>query len=77
MVDTGLCKKTKIRFEKFMPMVNPEQAAAAIISAQRKGLEEASIPRYLFHANNFFRLFPKASMTMIRNFTDAFIESDL
>lgn len=77
MVDTGLCKKVKIRFEKLMPMVNPEEAAAAIISAQRKGVEELSIPKHLFYMNAFFRIFPNKANLLIKDFTEAFVESDL
>lgn len=58
MVDTGLCKKVKIRFEKFMPVVKAKEAAATIIYAQRKELEEISIPRHLIPAFKFLRLFP-------------------
>lgn len=58
MVDTGLCKSVKIRFEKFMPVVKAKDAAKAIIYAQRKNLEEISIPRHLIPAFKLVRLFP-------------------
>ena len=77
MVDTGLCKKVKIRFQKLMPMVNPQDAATAIISAQRKGIDEISIPRHLFYMNNFFRLFPNKANQIFKDFVEAFVESDL
>lgn len=76
MVDTGLCKKVKIRFQKFMPMINPEEAAAAIISAQRKGIEEMSITKDLFYMNSFFRLFPNKANVLIKDFFEAYVESD-
>lgn len=77
MVDTGLCKKVKIRFEKLMPMVNPVEAAAQIISAQRRGVEEASIPGHLFYMNSFFRLFPNKANVVVKDFIEAFVESDM
>jgi all-trans-retinol dehydrogenase (NAD+) len=77
MVDTGLCKKVKIRFEKFMPMLNASEAAAAIISAQRKGIEEMSIPKHLFYMNSFFRMFPNRANTLVKDFFEAFVESDM
>lgn len=77
MVETGLCKKVKIRFEKFMPMLTPTEAAASIISAQRKGLEEASIPRHLFYMNAFFRIFPNRANIVIKDSMEAFVESDM
>jgi hypothetical protein len=44
MVDTGLCKKVKIRFETFLKLLKPSEVAAAIVSAQRKGLDELTVP---------------------------------
>jgi hypothetical protein len=41
-----------------MPLVTPKEAAAAIISAQRKNLEEVSIPRHLIPAMKLVRLLP-------------------
>ncbi|KAG5682537.1 hypothetical protein PVAND_011884 [Polypedilum vanderplanki] len=76
MVDTGLCKTVKIRFDNFMKLVNVSEAAAAIISAQRKGLEEITIPRYLFHVMRVGRLFPNVSMKVVKDFMEAFVESD-
>lgn len=77
MVDTGLCKKVKIRFEKFMPVINPQEAAAEIISAQRKGIEEMSIPKHLYYMNAFFRMFPNKSNLYVKDFFEAYVESDM
>lgn len=48
MVDTGLCKKVKIRFENFLRLLKPSEVAAAIVSAQRRGIEELTVPRKFF-----------------------------
>lgn len=77
MVDTGLCKKVKIRFEKLMPVIKPSEAATAIITAQRKGIAEASIPGHLFYMNAFFRLFPNSANFLLKDFLEAFVESDM
>lgn len=50
MVDTGLCKKVKIRFENFLRLLKPSDVAAGIVSAQRRGVDELSIPGEI---NNF------------------------
>ena len=42
-----------------MPVVKPKDAAATIIYAQRKNLEEISIPRHLIPGMKFVNLFPK------------------
>lgn len=76
MVDTGLCKKTKIRFESIMAPLEPEMVASQIISAQRKGIEELSIPRHMFHMNRFFRLFPNKAVKHVVDFLEAYVESD-
>lgn len=44
MVDTGLCKNVKIRFENFLRLLKPSDVAAGIVSAQRRGVDELSIP---------------------------------
>lgn len=44
-----------------MPVVRPKDAAAAIISAQRKNLEEVSIPRHLIPAMKILKLLPKSA----------------
>jgi hypothetical protein len=41
-----------------MPVVKPNAAADIIIDAQRKNLEEISIPRYLIPTFKIARLFP-------------------
>lgn len=76
MVDTGLCKKVQIRFEKLMPLLTPEDVAAEIISAQRRELQERSIPGRLFYMNTFFRQFPNKASHIVKDFADAFVLSD-
>lgn len=77
MVDTGLCKRPHTRFPSLMKMVNPEDAAAAIIDAQRRGLVEASIPRYLLYLNTFMRNFPLKNGQLLGDFLDTGVNSDL
>ncbi|XP_055632288.1 short-chain dehydrogenase/reductase family 16C member 6 isoform X2 [Toxorhynchites rutilus septentrionalis] len=77
MVDTGLCKKPRMRFPNVMRLVKPEEAAAAIIDAQRRGLAEVSIPKYLMYLNAFVRVFPLKAGNLLRDFLDSGVESDL
>lgn len=46
MVDTGLCKKPIIRFKDYMPMLTPKEVAETIITSQKRGILETTIPRY-------------------------------
>lgn len=77
MVDTGLCKKPHMRFKSLMNLVKPNEAAAAIITAQRSGVDEVTIPKYLFYLNTYTRLFPTKCADLLREFLDSGVESDL
>lgn len=66
MVDTGLCKKVKIRMESLMPILKTEDVVNEIVSAQRKGLQEISVPRYLYHLSKVARLFPTKAVYGIK-----------
>lgn len=48
MVDTGLCKNPRMRFEKSMRMETPKEVAASIVSSQRRGLMEVTIPGHYY-----------------------------
>lgn len=60
-----------------MAVVGTEEAARKIISAQRKGLQEASIPRYQYHLAKFARLFPNNAAIVIKDYMEAIVESDM
>jgi all-trans-retinol dehydrogenase (NAD+) len=77
MADTGLCKKVKIRFTNAMKLVDPKDVAATIISAQRRGLEEVTVPRYLFYLNTFLRVFPSKCTDLVKDFFNSGVESDM
>uniref|UniRef100_A0A182TE30 Short-chain dehydrogenase/reductase 3 n=1 Tax=Anopheles melas TaxID=34690 RepID=A0A182TE30_9DIPT len=77
MVDTGLCKRPHMRFPNLMRLVKPEEAAAAIIDGQRRGLVDVSIPKYLLYLNTIIRVFPIKVGTLLRDFLDSGVESDL
>lgn len=55
MVDTGLCKKPRIRFAKLMPLLSPKYVAEYIVDAQRKDVTESTIPGYIYYLNLFGR----------------------
>lgn len=44
-----------MRFPELMKLVNPIDAAAAIVKAQRTEELEVSIPKYMFYLNGFTR----------------------
>uniref|UniRef100_A0A2M4BUL3 Short-chain dehydrogenase/reductase 3 n=2 Tax=Anopheles marajoara TaxID=58244 RepID=A0A2M4BUL3_9DIPT len=77
MVDTGLCKRPYTRFPSLLKMVKPDDAAAAIIDAQRRGLTEASIPKYLLYLNTWFRNLPLRVGQEFGDLLDTGLQSDL
>jgi hypothetical protein len=66
MVDTGLCKKVKIRMEGMMPVLKTDDVVNQIISAQRRGLQEVSVPRYMYHLSKIARIVPIKSAYVIK-----------
>uniref|UniRef100_T1PHX3 Short-chain dehydrogenase/reductase 3 n=1 Tax=Musca domestica TaxID=7370 RepID=T1PHX3_MUSDO len=75
MVDTGLCKNPRFRFS-WMKLVDPKEAAASIIEAQRTGLEEASVPRHYLYSEKVGRIWPRKAMRIANDFVDTYVESD-
>lgn len=49
MVDTGLCKKPKLRFEKAMALLDPKYVADEIMKAQRRDVVLTTLPGYLLN----------------------------
>lgn len=77
MVDTGLCKRPKMRFANAMRLVKPHQAAAAIVKAQRLGVFEESIPKHFLYLEMLMKFFPKKAVHLYSDFMDSGVESDL
>lgn len=75
IVDTGLCKKPKIRFPGLLGIVTPQEAARQIIQAMRRNYLEVSIPSGLLFVNNAFRLFPVKVSRLVKDFLDSGVES--
>ncbi|XP_034830889.1 epidermal retinol dehydrogenase 2-like [Maniola hyperantus] len=59
IVDTGLCKKPRIRFENVMKVVSAGDAADMIVDAVRREIIEITLPPELHFMNRYiFRLLP-------------------
>ncbi|XP_017876430.1 short-chain dehydrogenase/reductase family 16C member 6 [Ceratina calcarata] len=74
MVDTGLCKKPRIRFPSIMGQVPPKEAAAKITNAQRRNIAEATIPGHWLYVNSTWRTFPRLAFHRILDFFDSGLE---
>ena len=55
IVDTGLCKSVHARFEQSKEMLNPKYVADKIIEAQRRNLNEVSVPNIYMFTHNICR----------------------
>ncbi|XP_077292254.1 estradiol 17-beta-dehydrogenase 11-like isoform X2 [Arctopsyche grandis] len=75
MVDTGLCKKPKIRFPSLMAMEKPDQVANHIITAMRRDIPEISIPNSLININNVCRTMPVKIALHLKDFLDSGVEA--
>ncbi|XP_032678941.1 short-chain dehydrogenase/reductase family 16C member 6-like [Odontomachus brunneus] len=76
IVNTGLCKKPKIKYPLFMGLISPKDAAAIIISAQRQKINERSIPSYWKPLVDTFKIFPKRICEDLRDFLDFGLEPE-
>ncbi|KAK2580537.1 hypothetical protein KPH14_007672 [Odynerus spinipes] len=74
MVDTGLCKKPRIKFPSLLAMVPPKEAANIIITAQRRNWRNISIPRYWSTLNAVLRNLPEKALLCIKDFFDSGLE---
>jgi len=77
MVDTGLCKKPKVRFPAILGLLKPMQVAEAIVDAHRRNQRELTVPKYLMWLNHALRPLPYKCALVFKNFLDSGVESDL
>jgi len=75
IVDTGLCKKPRIRFPSLLGIVSPQEAAQHIVRAMRRDVAEVSIPDGLLAINYFLRLFPVKVSLMVKDFLDSGVDA--
>ncbi|XP_012529097.1 short-chain dehydrogenase/reductase family 16C member 6 isoform X2 [Monomorium pharaonis] len=75
MVDTGLCKKPKVKFPNAMPLVSPGQAASQIIHAQRHNYREKTVPPYWLSLGTIVRILPDEALRSLLDFFDSGVEA--
>ena len=55
MANTGLCKRSHMRFTNLMKLLEPEGVAAGIIKGLRCGIDNCSMPGYLRYTEIYAR----------------------
>ncbi|EFN68195.1 Epidermal retinal dehydrogenase 2 [Camponotus floridanus] len=75
MVDTGLCKKPKIRFPNAMPLVSPGQTASQIIRAQRCDYRERSVPPVWLPLGIMLKNLPDNALFTLIDFCDSGVQA--
>ncbi|XP_050669807.1 epidermal retinol dehydrogenase 2-like [Leptidea sinapis] len=76
IINTGLCKKPRIRFKNLMKVVEPGEAADIIINAMRREYTEISIPQDLHYLNRYiYRLLPLEAGCTWMDFIDAGVDA--
>ena len=70
VVDTGLAKKPRSRFQSLIPFTAPETAAQKIISATRRNIEYEFVPGWLCFVSAVTRMIPRAGSLAIMDFLD-------
>ncbi|CAG4977135.1 unnamed protein product [Parnassius apollo] len=76
IVNTGLCKKPRIRFQSLMKVVEPEDAADIIVDAVLRDSLEITVPSIFYYAIRFaYRLIPFTAAAIIINFFDSGLEA--
>lgn len=77
MVNTGLCKRPVIKFRNLMPIVETKHAAEEIMDAQRRDIQDMTIPRYYMGLHNHLNLLPLKAQQYLKDFIEVGLESDL
>lgn len=77
MVNTGLCKRPKVKFPSILGLLDPKYVATSIIAAQKSNLREATVPRALLGINAFFRILPLNCALLLKDYIDSGVGSDL
>ncbi|CAK1602437.1 unnamed protein product [Parnassius mnemosyne] len=76
IVNTGLCKKPRIRFQSLMKVIEAGDAADIIVDAVLRDLLEITIPTRLYYSNRFgYRLLPLTAAAIFLDFFDTGVEA--
>nr|XP_031850284.1 short-chain dehydrogenase/reductase family 16C member 6-like [Nomia melanderi] len=76
MVDTGLCKKPRMRFPSIMSLAVPKMVADEIVRMQRRNIKQVSIPKFLIHLDHVVRCLPDMCVPAVLDFVNAGVEPD-
>ncbi|OWR40937.1 short-chain dehydrogenase [Danaus plexippus plexippus] len=76
MVDTGLCKKPRIRFPSLMKVVSASETADLIVDAVRRDILEITVPQELHFMNRYiYRFLPFPAAVAWNEFFNTGVDS--
>ncbi|CAH2050866.1 unnamed protein product, partial [Iphiclides podalirius] len=76
MVNTGLCKRPRVRFQKIMSVVETEEAADIIVDAVLRNVIEITVPTRLHYMNRYvYRMVPFQAAAALNDFCDAGVDA--
>jgi len=74
VVDTGLCKRPRVKFPSFLRVTNVKDAASTIVRAVRRGDTLVFIPEYVFYLWLIIKILPARVYHLVLDFFDTGLE---
>jgi len=74
VVDTGLCKRPRVKFPSFLRVTNVKDAADIIVRAVRRGDTLVFIPEYVFYFWLLIKVLPSRVYHLVLDFFDTGLE---
>ncbi|CAH0690497.1 unnamed protein product [Chilo suppressalis] len=76
IIDTGLCKRPRVKYPGLMKILSPGEAADKIVDAVRRNYHEITIPSSLYYINQMCRTMPRRVPLYLKDFLDSGLEAD-
>jgi len=74
IVETGMVKRPRIRFQSIMGIVDVSTAATSIINSMRRRAAIVFLPDILYYVSNFVRMLPAKVQLLLTDFFDTGID---
>ncbi|CAG9796330.1 unnamed protein product [Diatraea saccharalis] len=75
IIDTGLCKKPRVKYPSLIKILTPGEAADKIVDAIRRNYHEITIPSSLYYINQMCRTMPRRVPLYLKDFLDSGLDA--